>query len=130
MRIVILCLGLLFTSTISFASSSSSSASEPMIGTKHQAVVSPKKQKLKEKMTHILAKKLYKRAKRKAKKQGLAQPMAEFEDFVALAGAIVCIVGIISIIFSPLGGLIVAALGLLIYVLARGAGGSIGSIFS
>ncbi|MGB0521365.1 MAG: hypothetical protein ACPGJS_00325 [Flammeovirgaceae bacterium] len=128
MRLFILLVGFLLIGSSSFASSADQFASSTA---NHMAMPVAAKQKktFKEKLTYMVAKKLYKKAQRKAKKKGL-KPMAEFEDFAALAGAIVCIAGIISIIGNPVGGIIVALLGLVIYVLARGAGGSIGAIFS
>ena len=132
MRIVILFLGFLLASPTVFASASGPftlPTHQTEAGSKH-ITTTKKKKKLKEKLTQLLIKKLQKRAKRKAKKLGVAQPMAEFADVAALAGAIVCIVGIISIISSLVGGILVALAGLLVYVLARNAGGSINGVFA
>lgn len=130
MRVFVIFFALLLSSSAAFASSAAQTMNTTM---SIEAVAAPQavkqKKTLKEKMTLMLAKKLYKKAQRKAKKKGM-KPMAEFVDFVALAGAIVCIAGIISIIGSVVTGLITAGVGLLIYALAKAGGGSIGGVFS
>ena len=100
-----------------------------MAATAQSEVMDAKELSKKEKRTMWLAKKIYKKMERKAKKQGLAAPMTSFEDVIVLAGAIVTIAGIISIIFSPITGLVVAGLGLLVYWLGKANGGSISNIF-
>ena len=83
----------------------------------------------KEKAQVWLANKIYKKMKKQAKKKGIEAPQADFADIVTFAGAIVCVVGIISIIGNVVGGLIVAGIGLLIYFLGAANGGSIGNLF-
>jgi hypothetical protein len=41
----------------------------------------------------------------------------------------VTVIGIISIIFDPISGIVVALLGLLVYFLGRQAGGSLNNFF-
>jgi Flp pilus assembly protein TadB len=80
-----------------------------------------------EKKAWKMAYKIQKKLKKKAKRKGIKSDV-EFEDVATLAGAIVCILGVISIIFSPIGGLIVAGLGLLIYLIGKSQGGEINNI--
>ncbi len=74
-----------------------------------------------------LAYRIQKKLKKKASRKGI-ETNVDFVDIATLAGAIVCILGIISIIFTPLGGLIVAGLGLLIYLIGKSQGGEINKI--
>lgn len=53
-----------------------------------------------------------------------------FEDAVVLAGAVVVILGIISIIFSPISALISIALGLAVYLIGKTYGGNINTFFN
>ncbi|MFT5617751.1 MAG: hypothetical protein ACI85I_000976 [Arenicella sp.] len=84
-------------------------------------------QSIQEKKALKLAYRIQKKLKKKAKKKGI-KTNVEFVDVATLAGAIVCILGVISIIFSPIGGLIVAVLGLLIYLIGKSQGGEINKI--
>lgn len=131
MKFVITLVSFILVSASVFGSTSSNTSASIFPQGIHleKGSTSTKKKTLKDKLTYKLAKKLYKRAQKRALKKG-AKPMGEFEDFVALAGAIVCIVGIISIIFSPIEGAIVALLGLIIYGIAKRYGGSIKGAFS
>ena len=129
MRVLILFLGFLFTCTAASASVSGP-FSLPTHQVENSQASTKKGQKLQEKLKHLIAKKLYKNAKRKAKKEGLAKPMATFSDFAAVAGAIICLLGILSLITALLGGLVMILIGLLIYTLARNAGGTIKGVFS
>lgn len=92
-------------------------------------VAKPHKATIKEKLTAVLVKKMVKKAERKARKRGIEAPQSGFADIVVLAAAIVVVVGIITIISSPVHGLIVAGIGLLIYLLGKSAGGSLSNIF-
>ncbi len=84
-------------------------------------------QSAQEKKAWKLAYRIQKKLKKKARRKGI-ETTVDFVDIVTLAGAIVCILGVISIIFTPIGGLIVAALGLLIYLVGKSQGGEINKI--
>lgn len=132
MRALFLFLGFLLVNATVSASTSApfSPPTQEAIASTHQQLNTKKGKRLYAKLTQLIIKKLEKRAKRKAKKEGKAKPMATFLDVVALAGAIVCVVGIISIISAFIPGIVTALIGFLIYLLATNAGGSIGGVFS
>lgn len=88
-----------------------------------------KKLTFKEKVVMSLVKRSIKKSQKRVAKRGDKAIKTTFADIVVLAAAVVVVVGIISIISNPIGGLIVAGIGLLIYILAKGAGGSLNNIF-
>ena len=93
---------------------------------------SKKKLTFKERIAKAVLKRAMKRAERKAKKRGVEAAKATqgvFADVVVLAGAVVTIAGIITIISSPTSGLVIAALGLVVYLLGKASGGSLSNIF-
>jgi Flp pilus assembly protein TadB len=90
----------------------------------HEAAA--KRASLQERIAQTLLRKAVKKAEKRQARRGVK---ADLPDFAALAGAIVVIVGIISIISNPIYGIIVALFGLLVYLLATSAGGSIGNVF-
>jgi len=88
-----------------------------------------RKAKLKKKLNKKLEKDKFRKKWNEAFDEFNSKANPTFEDFVTLAGAIVTVLGILSIIFDPITGVVVAVLGLLVYLLGRNAGGSINNIF-
>ena len=92
---------------------------------------------LSEKKAEKLKRKINRKLKKEKTREKLSntieafkrQANATFEDVVTLSGAIVTVVGILSIIFDPIAGVVIAVLGLIVYLLGRQAGGSLNNIF-
>jgi Flp pilus assembly protein TadB len=80
------------------------------------------KRTFKERVTTAVAKKMIKKAAKR-------QPMLGIEDLLVLVGIIVIISGILSLFGSLLYGLLVIVVGVIIYLLGKNNGGSLGNIF-
>ncbi len=92
-------------------------------------VLSAKEKRTLEKLQKVWAKKEDKIKRRLAKKGVRDIDEVTFEDVVVLAGAIVIILGIISILFSPISAIISIILGLAVYLIGKGYGGSLDAFF-
>ena len=82
-----------------------------------------------EKRKKKLEKKLYKKVERKLKRKLGPNAEVNSSDIMTLVGAIICVIGVISIIGTIIGGLIVAGIGLAIYLIGKANGGSIDNFF-
>jgi hypothetical protein len=137
---------------LSGATSSPSAKTEDQVQAYEEPIqkqVTPAQTNLKQALTHVLKEKGQEEGLSKAEQKLLSKLDTDskigkklekidikspsgyisFEDVVTLAGAVVTVIGIISIIFDPISGIVVALLGLLVYFLGRQAGGSLNNFF-
>ncbi len=99
------------------------------IEAEEKKAVSPRMQKRLDKVKKIWEKKEEKIKQKLAKKGITDMDDVTFEDVVVLAGAIVVVLGIISIIFSPISAIVSVILGLAVYLIGKGYGGSLDAFF-
>lgn len=95
----------------------------------NETPLSPRMKKRMDKVKKIWKKKEEK-IKKKLAKRGIKDiDDVSFEDVVVLAGAIVVVLGIVSIIFSPISAIVSVVLGLAVYLIGKGYGGSLDAFF-
>lgn len=130
MKVFIFLILLIAFQSENLVASSSLQTQTSVLGLENEASTNQQQfsaQSAQEKKAWKLAYRIQKKLKKKTRRKGI-ETIVDFVDIVTLAGAIVCILGVISIIFTPIGGLIVAALGLLIYLIGKSQGGEINKI--
>lgn len=94
-----------------------------------EKTLSPRMKRRLDKVKKIWDKKEEKIKQKLAKKGIKDVDDVTFEDVVVLAGAIVVVLGIISIIFSPISAIVSVVLGLAVYLIGKGYGGSLDAFF-
>ncbi|MEN7546497.1 hypothetical protein AAG747_01170 [Rapidithrix thailandica] len=89
-----------------------------------------KQEKAKRKLERMSDKKLAKIEKKIITRIEKQQSNPSFEDVVVLTGGIVAILGLITVLFSPIGGLIAIAIGLAAFFIGRYYGGDYRNVFN